>query len=67
MKFIQPPLLIDCDGLSRKLIEDLADRLSLCFEEVKIWGDEITAYKPLGGGRYDAAWNIIDKFGVKAF
>ena len=67
MKFKQPPLQIDCEGLSKKLIEDLADRLSLCFEEVKIWDDEITAYTPLGAGRYDAAWNIIDRFGVKAF
>lgn len=61
------PLTIDCDGLSQKLIADLADRLAMHFEDVKAFDDEIEAYKPLSMANYDAAWNIIDKFGVKAF
>ena len=64
--FKQPPLKINCEGLSQKLIAELADRLSMCFESVKTWDDEIEAYKPLGGYHYETAWKIIDKFGVQA-
>ena len=59
------PLTICCDGLSKKLIADLADRLAMCFETVKIEGDDIVAEKPLGFSQYDTAWQIIDRFGVK--
>lgn len=65
--FKRPPLKIDCDGLSQKLIEDIADRLRLHFLDVDIFGDTIYADKPLDGKyHYDDAWRIIDKFGVKA-
>ena len=60
------PLTIDCEGLSKKSIADLADRLSMHFVDVKIWGEEIIAHKPLSMANYSAAWNIIDRFGVKA-
>lgn len=63
--FKQPPLKINCEGLSQKLIADLADRLSMCFESVETWGDEIEASKPLSSHRYDTAWEIFDNFGVK--
>ena len=66
MKFKQPPLKINCDGLSKKLIADLADRLSLHFEDVKAWGDEISAESPLDSHHYNDAWRILDKFGVHA-
>lgn len=66
MKFQQPPLKIDCDGLSSKLIFELADRLSLHFEIVETVGDIIYCQKPLKGFHYDKAWEIIDRFGVKA-
>lgn len=59
------PLVIDCDGLSKKLIADLADRLAMHFENVKIEGDDIVAEKPLGFSHYDTAWQILDRFGVK--
>ena len=37
------PLKINCEGLSRKLINDLADQLRLHFRDVQIWADgEIT-------------------------
>ena len=65
MKFVQPPLKINCDGLSSKLIFDLADRLSLHFECVDIFGNDIFASKPLNNYHYDTAWQILDAFGVK--
>lgn len=60
------PLEIDCTGLSVKLIRDIADRLRLHFVDVVIAGTDITASNPLNQRHYDAAWNIIDSFGVKA-
>ncbi|MBR3747048.1 MAG: hypothetical protein IKN27_08835 [Selenomonadaceae bacterium] len=66
MKFVQPPLKINCEGLSKKLIFELADRLSLHFVNVEIWGDEIFASKTLSHYHYDTAWRIIDEFGVTA-
>ena len=60
------PLTIDCEGLSKKIIADLADRLAMHFVDVKVFGDDIEAYKPLSMADYSAAWNIIDRFGVKA-
>lgn len=60
------PLEIDCAGLSGKLIRDLADRLKPHFANVKREGTDITAASPLNQKHYDAAWNIIDRFGVKA-
>ena len=65
MKFVQPPLKIDCDGLSQKLVFDLADRLRLHFVDVEVFGNEISASKPLSHYHYDEAWRILDKFGVK--
>ena len=59
------PLTVNCKGLSRKLIADLADRLSMLFEDVSIEGDDIIAHKPLGMNRYEHAWRLFDKFGVK--
>lgn len=59
------PLVIDCDGLSKKLTAELADRLSMHFKDVKIWSDEIEASKPLNGWHYEQAWLELDKFGVK--
>ena len=67
MKFQQPPLKVDCDGFSKELIFDLADRLSLHFENVETFGDIIYCHKPLKGFHYDKAWAIIDRFGVKAY
>ena len=59
------PLQIDCNGLSAGAIQELADRLCFCFYDVTIWGDEITAANPVSGDRYIAAWNILDRYGVK--
>ena len=63
--FKRPPLKIDCDGLSSKLIADLADRLRLHFVDVDVFGETIYAANPLGSFHYDAAWRILDAFGVK--
>lgn len=60
------PLKVNCEGLSRKLIDDLADQLRHHFRDVQIWEDEITAANPLGGGHYEIAWRILDRFGVNA-
>lgn len=65
MKFVQPPLKIDCDGLSQKLIIVLANRLKPHFRIVEIWGDEISASRPISHYHYDTAWQILDAFGVK--
>ncbi|MBR1646847.1 MAG: hypothetical protein IJ685_08730 [Selenomonadaceae bacterium] len=62
--FIQPPLKINCDGLSQKLVFELADRLSLHFVNVDVFGETIYASKPLSNFHYDQAWNLIDAFGV---
>ena len=65
--FKRPPLKIECDGLSQKLIAELADMLSLHFIKVEIFDETIFASKPLGGTfHYGAAWKILDAFGVKA-
>lgn len=65
--FKRPPLKIDCEGLSSKLIAELADRLRLHFVDVDIFNETIYAENPLGGKyHYDAAWRVIDAFGVKA-
>lgn len=63
--FKRLPLKIDCDGLSQKLIVDLADRLRLHFVDVDVFGETIYAANPLGKNHYDAAWRILDRFGVK--
>lgn len=65
MKFVQPPLKITCDGLSQKLIFDLADRLRLHFVDVEVFGDDIFAANPLDSYHYFDAWVVLDKFGVK--
>ena len=63
--FVQPPLKIDCDGLSQKLIFDLADRLRLHFVDVEVFGEDIFASKPISNYAYETAWKILDNFGVK--
>lgn len=66
MKFKQPPLQIDCEGLSKKTIAELADKLRLYFADVTIFGDEIFAEAPASNYHYSEAWRIIDYYGVKA-
>jgi len=60
------PLKIDCSGLSRKLIRELADRLSFHFFDIDVFSDTIYASKPVNQLRYEKAWLIIDEFNVKA-
>ena len=64
MKFVRPPLKIICDGLRPKQIYDIYDRLSLHFVDVEIIGETIYAANPLDGVHYNAAWHVLDKFGV---
>ena len=66
MKYKQPPLLIDCNGLSKKSVEELADILSMHFCDVIIFGNDIEADNPINGNHYADAWHTIDRFGVKA-
>ena len=66
MKYKQPPLLIDCSGLSKKSIEELTDILSMHFLDVKIFGNDIEAAQPVNGHHYNDAWHAIDHFKVKA-
>lgn len=65
MKHSFPKLKIDCDGLSKKAISELADRLRLHFFDIDILGDTIYASKPVNYFRYEMAWKILDDFGVK--
>ena len=65
-KELPVPLSIDCEGLSQKRIRKLAEQLSPCFGEVQVWGDEITASKPRSMHHYDVAWQIIDRYNIKA-
>lgn len=61
------PLKIDCSGLSQKRTCELADKLAEHFDTVEHWGDgEISAHKPKGMYHYGLAWNLIDRYGVKA-
>ncbi len=64
--FTQPPLEINCDGLNQKLVFELADRLSLHFVKVEVFGDKIYASKPLSNFHYEKAWALIEAFGVTA-
>lgn len=66
MKFKQPPLKIDCSGLNKNLLNELAGRLAWHFEDIYIVGDTIYADTPRDNFHYEEAWNIIDKFGVRA-
>lgn len=59
------PLQINCDGFDKKLIQELADRLSIHFDTVTIFADEIIASKPIDLRHYEKAWNILDRFHVK--
>lgn len=59
------PLHIDTSGLSTKRARILYDRLKACFANLELWDDEIVASKPRGQGYYEAAWRIIDTYGVK--
>lgn len=58
-------LQINCEGLSKKLIAELADRLSMHFENVSVFGTDIEAGNPISQEHYFIGWKILDKFGVK--
>lgn len=60
------PLQIDCDGLSRKRILELFGRLKAHFVNAELLDDDtIVVSKPIDLQHYDAAWQLIDKYGVK--
>ena len=59
--FKTPTLHIDCDGLSKKSIAELADELSLYFFAVDVTGDTILASEPVNQARYNDAWLIFDR------
>ena len=65
MKFLQPPLKIQCDGLSAKMIYELVDHLRLHFVDVEVYDDTICAGHPLSNFHCDAGRPVLDKFGVK--
>ena len=65
MKVFPMPMTIDCDGLSTKWIRELADHLSMYFEQVVVFGDDITVNQPVSIKHYNAAWRILDHYGVK--
>lgn len=55
---------IYCEGLSRKRTNQLADDLSMWFAFVHNAGEIIIADKPVGKDYYNAALDIIDRYGV---
>ena len=59
------PLTIDCSGWCPKRTQLFSERMKRCFAKVEVWGDEIVVSKPLSGGHYETAWNILDRYGVK--
>ena len=65
MKVFPMPMTIDCEGLSRKWISEIADHLSMYFEQVVIDGDDIIVGKPISMKHYNTAWLILDRYGVK--
>ena len=56
------PLEIDCSGLSKKRIAELADRLKRYFRVVTVWDSDITASQPLNNEMYQVAWRILDRY-----
>lgn len=58
------PLTINCDGLSKKRTVELANLLVPHFDQVSLCGEDIVADKPLSGFHYDAAWKILDRYGI---
>ena len=59
------PLVLDCDGLSSKLVEELGDELRLSFEVVDISGDEITARVPSRSDYHDDVESLIKTYDVQ--
>lgn len=66
MKKFPLPLKIDCSGLKYYVAAHLADLLGFHFELVEFNDDHIIAHNPLNSFHYDAAWRLIDFYGVKA-
>lgn len=65
MKHFTPkPLIINCDGLSKKAIAELADELALYFFNIDIFGDTISAALPVSHDHYNKAWLIFDKLNL---
>lgn len=55
---------IDCEGLSRKHTNQLADDLSMWFSFVHNAGEIIIADKPFAKDYYTAVLDILDRYGV---
>ena len=62
---IRDTLRIDCEGLSRKRIGELADELGMMFRDVDVSGEHITASNLLSARHYAAAIQLIERFGVR--
>ena len=58
------PLEIDCSGLSKKRIDELADKLKRYFRNVTVWDTDISASQPVNNEMYQIAWRTLDRYGV---
>lgn len=60
------PVRIDCEGLSTKYINQLADDLDMMFEDVEIKGEHIIASKPFSFcNRYlENTVQLCEQYGV---
>ena len=65
MKNLQTPFTVDCEGLSTKLILELADELRFYFEIVDISGDEITLDALTDRDFAGDVWALLKHYGVK--
>ena len=65
MKNFDTPLVIDCEGLSSKLILELADELREFFDIVDVNGDEISADALIDKSFVDDAQAVIKRYGVR--
>ena len=59
------PVRIDCEGLSRKRIGELADELDLLFRDVAVRGEEIIIQRAISKGHFEQAIETIERYGVR--
>lgn len=65
MKNFDTPLVLDCEGLSSKLILELADELRDFFDVVDINDEEISADVLIDKNFVGDAQAVINRYGVR--
>lgn len=58
------PVKINCEGLSQKYINQLADDLDMLYQDVEINGERIIARKPFCGRYLQSTYQLCEGFGA---